>query len=98
MIEFACNNSVHSSFAYSPFYLCYGRHLVSLVNLLSQVESKYEAADSFLWQLEEDVAHALENLRRAQERKKRYANKQRQDIELQVADEVLLPTKNLSLS
>ena len=65
MIEFAYNNSIHSSSGYSPFYLCYGRHPVSPVNLLSQVESKNEAADSFLRQLEEDVAQALLNLKRA---------------------------------
>ena len=59
MIEFAYNDSIHSSSGYSPFYL------VSPVNLLSQVESKNEAADSFLRQLEEDAAQALLNLKRA---------------------------------
>ena len=59
MVEFAYNNSVHSSFGYTPFYLCYGRHLVSPVNLVSQVKSKNEAVDSFLRQLEEDVAQVL---------------------------------------
>ena len=35
MMEFAYNNSVHSSSGYTPFYLFYGRHLVSPVNLAS---------------------------------------------------------------
>ena len=48
MFEFMYNNFVHSSSGYTPFYLCYGRHPVSPVNLVSQVESKNEAADSFL--------------------------------------------------
>ena len=48
MVEFAYNNSVHNSFGFTPFYLCYGRHPVSLVTLLSHVESNNEAVDSFL--------------------------------------------------
>ena len=70
MVEFAYNNSVHGSSGFAPFYLCYGRHPISPVNLLSQVESKNEAADSFLRQLEEDVALAIRNLKRAQEKQK----------------------------
>ena len=62
MVEFVYNNFVHSSSGYTPFYLCYGRHPVSPVNLVSQVESRNEAIDSFLQQLEEDVAQAFQNL------------------------------------
>ena len=95
MMEYAYNNSVHSSSGYTPFYLCYGRHPLSPVQLLSQVESKNAAADAFLQQLEEDVTHAMDNLRRAQEKQKQYADKRRRDVEFQVGDEVLLATKTL---
>ena len=77
MVEYGYNNSVHSSSGYTPFYLCYGRHPLSPVQLLSQVESKNATADAFLRQLEEDVTHAVEQLRRAQEQQKRYADKRR---------------------
>ena len=46
------------------FDLCYGRHPVSPVNLLSQFESKNEATNSFLRHLEEDVAQVLLNLKK----------------------------------
>ena len=59
MVEFACNNSVHNSSRFSPFYLCYGRHLVSPITQLVQAESKNEAVDSFLRQLHEDVDQAI---------------------------------------
>ena len=65
MVEFAYNNSVHSSSGFTPFCLCYGRHLVSPINLLSQVESKNEAVDSLMQQLEDDVAYIIQNLKRA---------------------------------
>ena len=48
MVEFAYNNSVHSSTGFTPFYLCYGRHPVSPVTRLIQVDTKNEAANSFL--------------------------------------------------
>ena len=95
MVEFAYNNSVHGSSGFTLFYLCYGRHLVSPVNLLSQVESKNEAADSFLRQLEEDVALSIQNLKRAQEKQKGYADRRRRDLEFEVGDQVLLSTRNL---
>ena len=82
MIEYGYNNSVHSSSDYSPFYLCYGKHPLKPVQLLSQVESKNATGDAFLRQLEEDVAHTLENLQKAQDRQKKYADKWWRDLEL----------------
>ena len=45
--------------------------------------------------MEEVVAQALEDLKRAQERQKIYADKKRRELELHVGDEVLLSTRNL---
>ena len=41
------------------------------------------------------MAQALQNLRRAQDRQKEYANRRRRDVEFQVGDEVLLSTRTL---
>ena len=43
------------------------------------------------------MAQALENLRRAQDKQKTYANKKRRELELQVGDEILLSTRNLPM-
>ena len=59
------------------------------------MEMKNEVADSFLRQLTQDVDQAIQNLKKAQDRQKRYADQRRRDMEVQVGDEVLLSTKNL---
>ena len=97
MIEFAYNNLIHSSSGYTPFYLCYCRQLVSPAMLLSQVELKNGVVDSFLRQLEEDMAQAMENLKRAQEKQKRYVDKRRIELGLNIGDEVLLSNRNLQV-
>ena len=60
------------------------------------METKNEAADSFLEQLHQDVDQAVQNLRQAQERQKRYADRRRRVMEFEVGDEVLLSTRNLT--
>ena len=59
------------------------------------MESKNEAVDSFLRQLEEDVALVIWNLKWAQEKQKGYADRRRQELEFEVGDQVLLSTRNL---
>ena len=41
------------------------------------------------------MTQAMENLRRAQEKQKRYADKRIRELELNIGDEVLLSTRNL---
>ena len=96
MVEFAYNNAVHSSTGFTPFYLCYGRHPVNPMNLLIKMETKNESADKFIEQLQEDVDQAIQNLRNAQEKQKKYADKKRRDVEFNIGDEVLLSTRNLT--
>ena len=62
------------------------------------METKNEAANSFLRQLAEDMDQALQNLNKAQDRQKKYADQRRRDLEVQVGDEMLLSTKNLPVS
>ena len=41
------------------------------------------------------MAHTMDNLRRAQEKQKQYADKRQRDVEFQVGDQVLHATKTL---
>ena len=69
---------------------------ISLVNLLSQVESKNEAANLFLRQLEEDVALAIQKFKKgAGEAKGLGIDRRRRELEFEVGDQVLLSTRNL---
>ena len=43
------------------------------------------------------MAHAIQNLKRVQDKWKKYAVRKRRELELQIGDEVLLSTRNLPL-
>ena len=59
-------------------------------NLLIQAETKNEAVDEFIEQLYKDVNQAIQNLRKAQERQKKYTDRKRQNMEFNIGDKVLL--------
>ena len=46
----------------------------------------------------EDADQALQNMKKAQDQQKKYADQRRRDLEVQVGDEVLLSTRNLPVS
>ena len=46
----------------------------------------------------EDVDQARQNLQKAQDRQKKYADQRRRDLEVQVGDKVLLSTKTLPMA
>ena len=98
MVEFVYNNAVHSSTGFTPFYLCYGRHPVNPANLLAGAETRNVAAEDWMETLSQDLLQAGENLQRAQERQKQYADKKRRPLELKSGDEVLLSTKYLNIA
>ena len=97
MVEFVYNNVVHSSTGFTPFYLCYGRHPVNPANLLVGATTKNVTAEDWMETLSTDLLQARENLKKAQERQKKYADKKKRPLELRVGDQVLLSTKYLNI-
>ena len=92
--EFAVNNSKNDSTGETPAFLMQGQHPLTPVTI--QTDSAVPAARLYANQLQDTVARVQENLRKAQDRQKAYADVHRRDINFSVGDHVLLSTKNLT--
>ena len=97
MVEFAINNSHHSSLNHTPFYLNFGMHPVTPVTVDTIRLSKVPAAAQWTSDMTAVLQDAKQHLQLAKDRQKSYADAQRVDITFNVGQQVLLCTKNLSL-
>jgi hypothetical protein len=95
MVEFAINNSKHSSVKHTPFFLNYGRHPLTPVMLETLQKSKAPAATRFTVDMTDALNLAKQNLQAAQDRQKSYVDAKRKEVSFQVGDQVLLATTNL---
>jgi hypothetical protein len=100
MVEFAINNSWHSSINNTPFFLNYGRHPRSPTEfrLLAakrgrEPDDKVPAVKAMIQNMHEAVAEAKRCLQAAQQRQNAYADTKRRDVDFEVGDQVLLSTK-----
>jgi hypothetical protein len=105
LVEFAINNSWHSSVNNTPFFLNYGKHPTSPTQFLlhaaaeggGNTEDNVPAVKDMLKSMHEAIADAKSCLQAAQQRQKAYADLHRRDVEFKVGDLVLLSTKNLTM-
>ena len=104
LVEYAINNSWHSSVNNTPFFLNYGKHPTSPTAFLLQAsqggrspQDKVPAVKEMLKHMHEAIAEAKTCLRAAQQRQKAYADMHRRDVEFNVGDMVLLSTKNITM-
>lgn len=95
LAEFAYNNSVQSSSGFTPFALNHGQNPVMPLSLLPESKIDNPAAGALLEKLDGMLSKAKENLRAAQERQKKYADRHRRDVTFQVGDRVMLSTRHL---
>ncbi|KAJ9539320.1 hypothetical protein OSB04_032053 [Centaurea solstitialis] len=89
LIEFAYNNSYHSSIQAAPFEVLYGRKCRTPVCWM-EVGRKQLAGPEIIQQTADKVTQIRERLKVAQDRQKSYADKRRKPIDFQVDDKVLL--------
>jgi Chromo (CHRromatin Organisation MOdifier) domain len=96
LAEFAVNNSVNQSTKSTPFYLNYGEHPRTPLDVQLRQETN-PAAKSLCEQVQENIKVARQHLQAAQQRMSVNANRKRRDVSYQVGDEVMLNTKNIRI-
>jgi hypothetical protein len=102
MVEFAMNNSMHAGLKHTPFFLNSGQHPITPIMLevfkldKEQYISACTPATNYLTQQKTALSHAMEQLIKARDRYKSYADANRQDIDLKEGQQVLLSTVNIN--
>lgn len=106
--EMAYNNSKHISTGYSPFYLNYGQDMSLPANLLvtdssSNIESDIvsdgnAAVEDIILSLRDTLVTVNNNLVKAQEYQKKYADKHRRHDTFQLNDRVLLDCSDITFT
>jgi hypothetical protein len=96
MAEFAVNNSVNQSTRQTPFYLNYGEHPRTPLDLQA-TKSTVPAAKLLCDTIQGNLRAARTCLQQAQQRMSTVANKKRRDVTYRVGDKVMLNTRNIRL-
>ncbi|KAJ9541625.1 LOW QUALITY PROTEIN: hypothetical protein OSB04_028131 [Centaurea solstitialis] len=89
LIEFAYNNSYHSSIEAAPYEILYGRKCRTPL-CWNEVGEKQLTGPEVVQITSDKINQVRERLKTARDRQKSYADKRRKDIEFQVGDQVLL--------
>jgi hypothetical protein len=96
LAEFAVNNSVNQSTKTTPFYLNYGEHPRTPLDIALRQETN-PAAKSLCERVQENIKVARQHLQQAQQRMMDCANRKRRSVSYQAGDEVMLNTKNIRM-
>jgi hypothetical protein len=95
-LEFAYNNSVQASTAASPFYLNYGQHPSSILDVALPAPDHHSvAAHSLVSTIQAAIQSAIQRLQISQQRSAQYANRSRRDLSFSVGDLVLVSSDGL---
>ena len=98
--EFAVNNAFQSSVQETPFMINFGQHPSTPATIvktdgLAQSRGKNPAAKQWVAEMQQRISMAKDNLNRAQQRMKFYADKVTRPISFEIGQRVLLSTVNL---
>ena len=97
-IEFCINTQPNRSTGYSAFYLLYGHHPLTPIELIKESDkNSVEMVDRFAHRLRKLYQKAKENVHRANEAYKQHFDKRRRPASFTVGQMVLLSTKHLRM-
>ncbi|GJP62475.1 hypothetical protein CLOP_g19531 [Closterium sp. NIES-67] len=93
VLEFAYNNATHAATRQTPFFLCYGCHLLSPQKLTAS--TTVQPAHDFITTMHQLWDRTHKRLLDIQQQQKRHADRHRTDHTITVGDQVLLDTRNI---
>jgi hypothetical protein len=88
-VEFAYNNSYHSSIEMSPYEALYGRPCRTPLSW-DRLEDQITVGPELIQEIEEQVIQIRQRLKEAQDRHKSYADAHRTDRNYEVGDQVFI--------
>jgi len=97
--EFAYNNAKQTSTKISSFFLNHGQDPQTPASLLADqsLDCNVPTTTEFVENIAKTIKNATENLQKAQESQRKYADKHRREEQFQVGDRVLLDSKNITV-
>ena len=98
MVQFVINSTPSAVTGYSPFYLNFGFHPVTPMEMMrDREESLVESTEEFLQRMDTVFKSAKQQMEKANEKMKMHADKRRKAVTFKVNDLVLLSTQNLRM-
>jgi len=89
LVEFSYNNNYHSSIGMSPFEAMYGRPCRTPL-CWTEVGERMSFNNRLINETAEKIQFIRDNMKKAQDRQKKYADRKRREVEFQEGDMVYL--------
>ena len=97
-LQFCYNDTVHSSTGYSPFFLMYGAHPRTPIQLLradKPTATASQETDDYMLEIHQAFIRARQAIQAAQDRQEKYYNRKHRQWQIHRGDLVMLSTSHL---